>query len=109
MQRGVGPTTATVEGTVPSVDTADLDGQEQVLGIETEPADEAEWPYDWRKQLRVALAGVCVGSVSVGTLPTICCGTWQLLRDIYLCGSSVVPSLLLGTDWPALRTVLFSG
>lgn len=61
MPRGVGPATATVEGTVAnsastpaSLDTADLDGQEQVLGAETEPADEAEWPYDWRKQLRVA-------------------------------------------------------
>ena len=58
VRRGVGPTTATVEDTVASVDSAvDLDGQGQVLGAETEPADEAEWPYDWRKQLRVALCG----------------------------------------------------
>lgn len=65
MRRGVGPATATVEGTVASststpasVDNAHLDGQGQVMGPETETEDEAEWPYDWRKQLRVAIVFV---------------------------------------------------
>lgn len=107
VRHGVGPATATVEGTVASVDTADLDGQEQVLGVETEPADEAEWPYDWRKQLRVAF---CF-SVGTLTLPTtsIFYGTWHTAVAVArqarrMCGRGFV--FFVARDLPGLRTAV---
>lgn len=110
VRRGVGPTTATVEDTVASVDTAvDLDGQGQVLGAETEPADEAEWPYDWRKQLRVALCGEHFRQFKRGNPPPsyyyVLCIWWYF--STVLDGWHVQRICFFGCrarDWPGLRT-----
>lgn len=75
MRRGVGPATATAEvassaSTPANVaegdNTASLDGQGHVLDADAGSEDEAEWPYDWRKQLRAVFVVFREGKLGRG-------------------------------------------
>ena len=96
--RGGEAAKATVEGS--PVSSTAVNGEEHVVDTETSPDDAAEWPYDWRKQLRRDNEAPCFSSGGISL--THCRRSPFDLKPVHLCSYGLQDASLLLVSPPRL-------